>query len=175
MLFGLSWKIWINFIGFNLIWVLSIFSGNESVLWVLLLLLLHFLVISKPFVELSVVLATALIGYSVDCLLTLSGVFRFEQVQGITPVWLILLWIGFCSTLRHSLSFFSEKYLVASVAGAIAGSITYLSAAHFGAVELPLSPVVSVAVLASVWAFLFPALLWISFELSKVMSKRLCL
>ena len=40
-----------------------------------------------------------------------------------------------------------------------------------GAVELPLSPILSVAVLASVWAFLFPALLW----LSHMMSKRLCL
>ncbi|WP_372738916.1 DUF2878 domain-containing protein [Neptunomonas sp.] len=174
MLFGLSWKIWINFIGFNLIWVLSIFSGNESVLWVSLLLLVHFVLISKPFIELSVVLTTALLGYSVDCLLTLLGVFRFEQVQGITPIWLMFLWIGFCSTLRHSLSFFSEKYILASAAGAIAGSITYLSAAHFGAVELPLSPALSVAVLASVWAVLFPSLLWISFALSQVMSKRLC-
>lgn len=178
MLFGLSWKIWINFFSFNLIWALSIFSGNASMLWVLLLLLLHFLIITKPVIELLVVLATALLGYSVDCLLTLLGVFKFVQVQGITPIWLILLWIGFCSTLRHSLNFFSEKYLIASLAGAIAGSFTYLLAAHFGAVELPLSSVISVAVLASVWAALFPALLWLSSALykalSQAMSKRLC-
>ena len=174
MLFGLAWKTWINFIGFNLIWILSIFSGNASILWVSALLLVHFLLITKPLVELSVVLATALVGYSVDCLLTLFGVFKFEQVQGITPIWLFFLWIGFCSTLRHSLSFFSEKYLMASLVGAVAGSFTYLSAAHFGAVSLPLSPVISVAVLASVWAFLFPILLWISSVLNKVMSKRLC-
>lgn len=139
MLFGLSWKIWINFWGFNLIWALSIFSGNEAMLWVLLLLVLHFLIITKPLIELLVVLATALLGYSIDCLLTLLGVFKFEQVQGITPIWLILLWVGFCSTLRHSLNFFSQKYLTASFAGAIAGSFTYLLAAHFGAVELWLS------------------------------------
>ena len=175
MLFGLSWKIWINFIGFNLIWALSIFSGNEAILWVLLLVLLHFLIIQEPWVEILVVLATALLGYSVDCILTLLGVFRFEQAQGITPIWLVFLWIGFCSTLRHSLNFFSEKYLMASLAGAISGSLTYLSAAHFGAVELPLSPVISVAVLASVWAVLFPTLMWISSVLSQTMSKRIWL
>lgn len=175
MLFGLSWKIWINFLGFNLIWALSIFSGNEAMLWVLLLLLLHFLIIAEPLVELKVVLATAFLGYSVDCLLTLLGVFRFEQVQGITPIWLVLLWIGFCSTLRHSLYFFSNKHLIASLAGAIAGSFTYLLAAHFGAVELPLSPVISAAVLASVWAVLFPVLMWISVVLSQTRSKRIWL
>lgn len=178
MLFGLSWKIWINFLGFNLIWALSIFSGNASIPWVSFLLLVHFLINTTPLIELSVVLVTALLGYSVDCLLTLLGVFSFEQVQGITPVWLFFLWIGFCSTLRHSLSFFSEKYLMASIAGAVAGTLTYFSAAHFGAVALPLSPVVSAAVLASVWAVLFPALLWVSSMVgqmvSQMMSKRSC-
>ncbi|WP_051221733.1 DUF2878 domain-containing protein [Neptunomonas japonica] len=173
MLFGLSWKIWINFLGFNLIWALSIFSGNEAMLWVLLLLLLHFMIMPEPLIELAVVLSTALLGYSVDCLLTLLGVFKFEQVQGITPTWLVFLWVGFCSTLRHSLSFFSQKYLTASLAGAIAGSFTYLLAAHFGAVELPLSSVVSFAVLASVWAVLFPALLWLSSALYKALSQAM--
>lgn len=168
ILFSVSWKIWINFISFNLIWALTIFYGNASVIWVLLLLLLHFLLVAKPLVEVPIVLVTATLGYSVDCVLALLGVFVFEQVQGITPVWLVLLWVGFCSTLRHSLSFFSEKYLIASLTGAVAGTLTYFSAAHFDAVALPLSPVVSAAVLASVWALLFPSLLWISAMVGKL-------
>jgi hypothetical protein len=170
MLFGLTWRVWVNLMGFNLIWALSIFIGNDALLWVAVLLLLHFVFVAKRWVELPIVLVAALVGYSVDCVLTLVGVFKFEQAQGITPVWLLFLWLGFCSTLGHSLHFFSEKYCMASIAGAIAGSVTYFSAAHFGAVELPLSPVMSAAVLACVWALLFPALLWIC----HVLSKRLC-
>ncbi|WP_162224930.1 DUF2878 domain-containing protein [Neptunomonas antarctica] len=161
--------------GFNLIWALSIFIGNDALLWIAVLLLLHFVFVAKSWIELPIVLVVALVGYSVDYILTIAGVFRFEQAQGITPVWLFFLWIGFCSTLRYSLHFFSEKYRIASIAGAIAGCVTYFSAAHFGAVELPLAPVISAAILAGVWALLFPALLWISHTMSQYLSKHICL
>jgi len=156
----------LNIAGFNLIWFLAIVFGNSQLIGVAGLLILHFVVISDPLLEIKVVAVTALVGYSVDCVLTLLGVFRFEHTVGLTPFWLVLLWVGFCTTLRHSLSIFYGRYLLASIAGAVAGATTYLSAAYLGAVDIMLEPAMSFALLAFVWAFLFPCLLWISQEMS---------
>lgn len=151
-----------NLISFNLIWVLAIIKGNQALPLIGILIALHFMIINYRVSELKVVICTALLGYSVDCLLTLFGFFKFSQVQGITPIWLLALWIGFSTTLRHSLQYFSNKPLVSALCGAIAGSASYFMAAHLGAVVLAISQLISVIVLALVWAVLFPCLMLIS-------------
>jgi hypothetical protein len=167
---NLNLKIFANLISFNLIWTLSVFLGNSALPWVLLLLIIHFIIISEPLIELKIVTATALLGYSIDCLLTLSGFFKFDQVQGITPIWLAFLWLGFSSTLGHSLSFFAGKPLLCSIFGAVSGGLTYIAAAHFNAVELEHSISVSFVALAAIWALLFPALVSLDYSL----RKKLC-
>lgn len=159
---GRSQNFWLNLLGFNLIWAGSIFFGNSALIIVALLLLLHFLLHSTPLIEAQIVFITALLGYCIDCALTLLGFFQFEKVQGITPFWLIFLWIGFCCTLRESLVFFSGKPLLSIPFGAVAGSVAYMAAANFGAVQLPLPILTSLLILAALWAVLFPLLLWIS-------------
>ena len=160
-------KKFVNFINFNLIWTASIFLGNSAFALVVLLLVLHLLMMPGPMNEIKIVMATALIGYSVDCLLTLFGFFSFEQVQGITPLWLVLLWLGFSSTIGHSLSFLIGKPLLSGLLGGLAGGVTYLSAAHFNAVKLVQTPIVSFVVLALIWAFLLPGLIFLDNYLRK--------
>jgi hypothetical protein len=162
MFSGYSQIFWVNLLGFNLVWSLSIFLGNDALLIVLALLLMHMLFHKQPILELQIVLITGLIGYCVDCILTLLGFFRFDDVQGITPIWLLFLWFGFCATLRQSLVFFASKQLIAIIAGAIGGSFAYIAAAHFNAVELTQPLLLSAASIAAVWAVLFPLLIWIS-------------
>ncbi|MFT5706648.1 MAG: hypothetical protein ACI9ES_000935 [Oceanospirillaceae bacterium] len=158
----MSFRNWANLISFNLIWTLSVFLGNGALVFVVPLLIIHFSLVSERVIELKIVITSAIVGYSVDCLLTLLGFFSFEQVQGVTPLWLAVLWISFAATLRHSLSFFADKLLFASICGAIAGGTAYVMAARFGAVELALSQMLSFVLLAVIWAFLFPCLMWIS-------------
>ncbi len=164
---GKSQNFWCNLIGFNLIWACCIFLGNSVLIAVVLLLLLHFLFHSTPMVEIQIVSITAILGYSIDCGLTLLGFFQFEKVQGITPLWLIFLWIGFCCTLRESLEFFSRKLFLSIPAGAVAGSMAYMGAANFGAVHLILPTLTSAIILAVIWAVVFPLLLWISSNLEE--------
>ncbi|MGH1460955.1 MAG: DUF2878 domain-containing protein [Neptuniibacter sp.] len=159
---GHSQNFWVNLLGFNLIWSLCIFLGNDALIIVVILLLLHFCFHIQPVVEIQVVLVTGLMGYCIDCVLTILGVFRFENTLGITPLWLLLLWIGFCATLRQSLSFFNGKTYIAPIAGAIGGCFAYMAAANFNAVELTQSWLVSAVLIALIWAFLFPLLLWMS-------------
>ena len=162
MFSGYSQNFWVNLVGFNLVWSLSIFLGNDALIFVLALLLMHVLFHKQPLLEFQIVLITGLIGYCVDCILTLLGFFRFDEVQGITPIWLLLLWFGFCATLRQSLAFFASKQFITVLAGAIGGCFAYMAAAHFNAVELTLPLLLSAVSIAAIWAVLFPLLIWMS-------------
>lgn len=159
---GASQNFLTNMLGFNLIWALSIFLGNPAVPAVLALLLLHFLYHRDLQAEMHVVLITGLLGYAVDCSLALAGVFVFTEVQGITPLWLLFLWFGFCATLRQSLAFFTRYFWLSIPAGAIFGSFAYLAAERFGAVSFGLPWFDSAILIAAIWALLFPLLLWLS-------------
>lgn len=167
---GKSENFWINAIGFNLIWALCIFYGNSALPWVILLLVGHFLFHSQPLLELSAVTVTALLGYLLDCILTLAGFFRFDQVQGITPLWLVFLWIGFSCTLRQSLSYFREHFRFSVIFGAVAGSFAYMAAANFGAVELGFQFWHSAFLIGAIWALLFPSLV----AICKPLENLLC-
>lgn len=157
-----SFKKLANLIGYNLIWALCIFWGNQGLIYVCMLLVVHFILISEPLFELKIIIITASIGYTIDCLLTVAGFFEFDQVHGVTPLWLAALWLGFCTTLRHSLSMFAEKLLISSLLGALAGASSYMAAAHLGVVQMGQSNLASVLILALIWAVLFPCLMWIS-------------
>jgi hypothetical protein len=107
----------------------------------------------------------SVLGYAVDTALTFVGVFVFYEHGGgvyMPPLWLLLLWMGFSATLRQSLVFFMDKLPLASICGALAGSLTYVAAANLGAVSFGYSVAHTAYLLAVIWAILFPLLLWIS-------------
>lgn len=158
---GISQNFWVNFTGFQLIWWLSILYGNSAALPVTILILLHLLLHTQPLIELFTLILTSLLGFSIDFLLTLNGVFIFTESEAV-PLWLGLLWLGFCATLRNSLSFFSGRYLLSAFVGSVGGSTTYLAAATLGAVELGFSPITVFIILLLIWAGLFPLLIFLS-------------
>jgi len=167
---GHSQNFWVNLLGFNLVWSLSIFVGNPAIPIVVCLLVLHLLLHQQFHTELQVVLMTGSVGYCIDCFLTLLGFFRFDTVQGITPLWLLFLWLAFCATLRQSLAYFSRHRVAAALFGAFGGTSAYMAAAHFGAVELGQSFVISSITLGLIWILLFPLLVW----MSKTIEVELC-
>lgn len=167
---GHSQNFWVNLLGFNLVWSLCIFVGNPAIPIVVCLLVLHLLLHQQFHTELQVVLMTGSVGYCIDCFLTLLGFFRFDSVQGITPLWLLFLWLAFCATLRQSLAYFSRHRVAAALFGAFGGTSAYMAAAHFGAVELGQSFVISSITLGLIWLLLFPLLVW----MSKTIEVELC-
>ncbi|MCW9052093.1 MAG: DUF2878 domain-containing protein [Motiliproteus sp.] len=127
---GYSQNLWVNLLGFNLIWWLCILYGDKVLLPVSLLLLLHLLLHRTPVIEMMTLFICGGLGFAVDSLLTLAGVFRFESSSILPPLWLALLWLSFTATLRQSLRWFRGRYRLAACAGALAGSTTYLAAAQ---------------------------------------------
>lgn len=143
---------WFQFLIFQALWLVAILGGNE---WLALcLILLAIQLFASPSKDWRV-MPIALVGISVDTLLTLAGLFQFDQF----PVWLGLLWIGFILTLGHSLAWLQRlPRLSLAPIGAIAGTASYLAGWRLGAVDLPLGLLPSSAALALAWAILLPAL-----------------
>lgn len=156
-----SVKVAVNLVGFQIIWWLMILYQDQYVSIGLLLLIGHLMLIKEHRCESVTLLAVGFIGTLVDSALTLGGVFEFTQnsaVGGIVPIplWLITLWFGFAATLRHSMSYLSERLLLAGIFGGIGGPLSYVAGERLGAVNFGFSLPVVVALLAAIWALLLP-------------------
>jgi len=166
---GLTQNPWINFIGFNICWILCVLFGNSAILPVTGLLICHLLLHSKPWTETRVISTLGLLGFSIDTLLTLTGVFRFPHSAEISlpPFWLLLLWLSFSATIRQSLAWLTKLPVMASLAGAIGGPLAYYTASRLGAVDLGFSIAASLVLLALIWAVILPLFFWLSQQLEK--------
>lgn len=145
-----SWK---NIVLYQTVWFGSVLAQNYFVLPVLLLLSVHFYLCQNRRDEMLVVVLCAASGILGDALLTRAGVFGFEpsQLMFIVPFWLMAIWVGFASTLRHGLAFLVKRPPVAVLAAGIGAPIVYLAAARLGAVQFPLGNVKTAVIVGSVW------------------------
>ena len=148
-----KWQ-WAQLVGFYGFWLLAVI-GQNSLAWLLgLLIVAHFVFTPSRGADLRV-LSLALIGIGIDGLLTGGGVFAFSQ----WPVWLGLLWLGFVLTLGHSLRWLAARPLWQQVLlGVVAGPSSYLGGWRLGAVALPLGPWVSMLILSAIWGLLLVVL-----------------
>ncbi|GGP79864.1 DUF2878 domain-containing protein [Shewanella ulleungensis] len=149
----------LNALSFQLVWWAGVLAGNQLVLLSILLILGHFLLSQSPRQDLQLMFLCAVVGMSVDTVLTWVGVFVFAE----TPYWLALLWLAFALTLRYSLVFFQKIHMFwQALFGGVFGTLSYIAGAEFGAVMLPYGLWVSGIVLVVIWSGLFPVLLLIS-------------
>lgn len=152
---------WINLTGFQLAWWCAILLGNHGVMILSVLLVFHFVYHQTPKAEMAFVFSAGILGYLLDTLLTLQGVFVFSE-SGLPPVWLLLLWFCFSATLRQSLSFFQSRLWLAGSMGGVSGALTYLAAARLGAFAPGISEMSLFILLVLLWSGLFPLLMWLS-------------
>ncbi|WP_370978556.1 DUF2878 domain-containing protein [Agaribacterium sp. ZY112] len=157
----------LNILGFNLVWFACIFLGNTALIPALLFLGLHLYLQTQLLIELKVVVLLGLLGFLIDSLLALVGVFVFDQQAVFAPFWLLLLWFCFAATLRHSLAVFAKNLAVACAFGGIGGALSYFSAKELGAVSFAYSDVSMAVALSLLWAVKFPFLLHLSQRLVK--------
>ena len=143
----------INMIGFNVAWFGLIFLGNSFVPVAILMLIAHFKWLSKSKNEITLVVIVTLIGISVDSLFQLTNVFIFPHHNHI-PVWLAFIWIGFATTISHSLSFLAAYKPLQILLGFIVAPLSYKSGEVLGAVEFGYSYLTTHLILGTTWALL---------------------
>lgn len=158
-----------NLILYNLIWLGCVLGRDQLVVPVSILVTgyLALLVYHGRMLPQQIVLPAA-IGIGVDLVLTLSGLFAFGNAPLIIPLWLIVLWLAFSSTLVLSLDFLGRNKWLAALAGAVAFPVNYSVGERLDAVAFG-QPAIAIAVtLACIWALLLPMLFMITRQFREV-------
>ena len=155
----------LNLIIFNLLWI-GLVLGRDSLIHLTLPCSLIYLACLLRIGNLKVhqVLLPATIGITIDSSLTFFGIFNFPDPSLIIPLWLIILWINFSTTIPLSLSFIGKNKLVAFGLGATALPFNYAVGERLGAVTFGEPYLFSILVLALVWSVSFPILFMVSRE-----------
>ena len=161
----------INFILFQLVWFICILGAaiNETytaVAFSLLLILLHFYLVKDRKNELKILLVASIIGFLFDGFLLKSELVLYTNhgwSYSITPLWIIVLWMGFAITLNSSLSWLKKKIKLSAVFGAIGGPLAYLAGEKLEAVTL-MAPI-TLIVIAIGWSLITPLLIYISHKI----------
>lgn len=109
----------------------------------------------------AVLLAACLaVGALWDTLLARSGLLAYASPwpgPGVAPAWILALWALLATALREPLRALHARPVLAALAGAVGGPLSYWSAIRLGAGQVG-APVVATLALACGWAVITPAL-----------------
>lgn len=157
-----------NFLGFQVVWVLSLLGAARGFAWVAAASLLvfatwHLTTTTTLRADLATAAFATALGIAVDSLFIRWHVLSYAAPlpsDGFAPFWIVGLWIGFALTLNESMRWLHGRYMLAALLGAIGGPLSYLAGVRLGAAELQSAPQVAVPVLALAWAVAVPLLVW---------------
>jgi hypothetical protein len=141
---------WLNILGFNLSWFGLVLLGNSWAPLALLWVLVHVAISIQKSTEIIFIMMVMVTGVVVDSVLLYFGVFDFPHLTGL-PVWLILLWACFATTIGHGLSFLSGSKVAQAFVGALLAPLSYCAGLGFGAVEFGHSIQLTYLILALIW------------------------
>jgi hypothetical protein len=142
-----------NIIGFNVAWFGLVYWGNAFVPIALLMLAVHIVFFMTSYREFFFIVIVTVIGIYVDSLLQYFNFFIFSEDPHI-PIWLMLLWASFATTLSHSLLFLRLSVWLQILAGLLA-PLSYIAGHQFEAVSFGQPLITTYFVLSLIWASLF--------------------
>lgn len=146
--------LFVNLIGFNLIWFGLVYWGNHFIPIALLFLCAHFYFNrSTAAIESKLIASVAIVGIFVDSILQYTGVFIFTEDRYL-PFWLITLWLCFGTTLCHSLKLLSNSIILQYLVGFFIAPLSYLAGQQLNAVSFGMTFLQTYLLLSIVWGFL---------------------
>lgn len=148
-----------NALLFQLGWFTCVLAGDS--LWLLLggvILLAHFRWIGRWTDEGPMIVGITLVGVALDSFLHWLGVFQFQQVSLLIPLWLMLLWALLATTLRHCLAWSARPWWLAVLLGGLGGPLSYYAGGRLAGVTFPYGERPTLIGLGLLWALLLPLL-----------------
>ena len=155
----------INFLAFKIGWITAVFGVTQGMpwlgpAWILFWVSAFFFWQNQKRTEWILLLGAAIIGYSLDSLLVLTGSVQFSissQFGGLAPLWMVAMWVNMAATLRYSLGWMRNRYLVGSLLGMILGPAAYLAGERLGGINL-IDGIIPIAI---EWFIAIPLLLFL--------------
>jgi hypothetical protein len=159
----------INALLFQLAWFGCV-AGGDSLAFALLVIIfyIHIKYLKLDRTELIFIGLVAFAGFLMDTILSIAGIFKFENIQfGYIPTWLICLWMIFATTINLSLAWLHDRLLLALVLGAIGGPMSYFAGSNLSSVVIAPPQFVSLVIISLCWAVFFPLVLYAARRLLK--------
>ena len=110
--------------------------------------------------EFRVLAFAALLGLGWESVLVALGVVQYPSVAeslSIAPYWIVAMWVLFATTINVGMRWLHKSTLVAAIAGAVGGPLSFLAGEKAGAVTFS-NPTVALVVIGVGWAILLPLL-----------------
>tara|TARA_S200000501_G_C20866436_1_gene762075 strand:+ start:179 stop:688 length:510 start_codon:yes stop_codon:yes gene_type:complete len=155
-----------NIIGFQSCWwacVLGVVNDLQYLGPILMsvFLLIHLLFFKKNNKEIHLILGVGLFGVLVDTIFLNLNIVEYEYPISnlIAPLWIIYMWLGFASTINHSLYWLNNNYIIMFFSGLIFGPLSYIAGLEFGALNFEKSFFVFVIIGFS-WAIIMPIIFY---------------
>jgi len=151
----------INFVFFQIGWFTSVLGAANDLpfagpLAAIPILLWHLSRADAPKIELLGIGASTILGAGFDQLLVSAGWVEYRGgTPGILPLWMIGLWVMFCTTLNVALRWMRQRWIVAAIFGVIGGPLAYLGGVKLGATNY-IDPSYTLIAAAIGWGILTP-------------------
>ncbi len=154
-----------NFIAFQLVWFVSIFSAaNEKSQYALIATALFILIqlSLSPWkkTDIKLILLGLLAGMLLDSIWLNTQLMNYtdKTFTHLAPWWIGCLWINFMLTLNHSLSWLQQKPVILALLCIVAAPLSYYAGSEAGAVSFN-TPLLALAVVSISWALWIPILM----------------
>ena len=161
----------INVLSFQCLWWFAVLMGSQVALMVCLpVVALHFWLMKHIVVigfrwrnECFLIALCVLVGFAVECLFLQLPVWAASPPLAYwPPVWLLVMWLGVGISLHISFNFLTKNLYLAALLGAIFAPISYAAGANLSDTHSLASPVASLVIIAVVWAFVMPLLVFLA-------------
>jgi len=152
----------INVLIYQIIWFLCVFAGNTGAFLSLFLLAFHLLRSANLREDLKMMFVLLLIGVVVDGAIRYAGIISYTVDGFPIPFWLAVIWLGLAILPHHSLNWLKGRPLLSIGFAAVGGPLAYWAGVRFGSAEFNSPLLLSLALLAVVWACMWPLVMVIA-------------
>jgi len=168
-----------NIVVFQVAWLLSVIGGAQQMPWLgplacLVALVFHLRAARRPFDELLLVLACAMIGACFDSILVAAGWVTYKAglfSDHFAPYWIITMWMLFAMTLNVSMRWLRGRPKLAALFGFYGGPASYIAGQALGGIVLA-NQIAALTALAIGWAVMMPMLMSLAEKLDGMPGPR---
>lgn len=149
----------INIAAYQVAWFACVLGAANQLPWIgtataLIIALVHVLRAQNAAVELKLIGIAIVLGLTIDSGLASARMVEFNTgvlIEGMTPHWMLALWIAFATTLLHSLNWLIKRPAWAALFGAVGGPAAYYAGVKLDAMTVTAGATSFIAIGAA-WA-----------------------
>lgn len=164
-------KFWASLIGYQLVWFAAVIGAGRGLAWPGIVAALLYAAGQLAATccyktDLSLMAAAMAMGLLLDSGLIQVGLARFAApgpITGMTPAWILGLWVAFSLTFTQSLAYLQTRLWLAALLGGLGGPLAYLGAQRgWHAIAFAHPSWRALLYLSVGWGLATPALAWLA-------------